>query len=823
LPPLPLPTLTRQVQIGSRTASDKAPSSREESKKRAENVARAEYEERLKRLDENSDTKARREATSMLGKSDLKLDKKSVYQPVSSFMLDELQGTEFALEATRQKARLFRDYGDRPDDLVERTGDDASSKGSKASDNLTLLAPYITPILQKVCGSSGKYEDCPLSQSVRDQMMDIDHAFLSVALDCRNIKWGSIVSMRQNLFAGILFTRAISPFLLHPDGKPALDEAGRERAPHKVFVKLSAGTNRTFNLHWKDFSRSFVEASSKKLPPDLQKRYDMRVAQDLGKLQRGKKERAYKSMPTSTLPQGEDLRGAMRREQEEHRKDLENRVVPGMDDPEQAAIAAYKKSHPTSFGQRRFEHRFDELVSDWLNSEQAGNEDLNAALRRLFDVAKQEWKERSPESGKTGKASSTSTTSDVRGSGDKGTALASPRSREAERSARNLKMEIDEERNRQLDEFTKHKERKADFRDKKFKAAFEQKMNRWVSRKTGGKYSLALKKKYEDTLIQHYKDQLAQDKLLPGIAWDSSLDQAISAWKAAPENRGQALNGLLMQTFVYELVAEQSLIARFKDHNIDDDDHDAKAKSSLLDTEIAAWKAIRENQGKRLNPSMLGALWNKTNRDQSARPKSRAEADIGGGASSSASGKAINWNESASYRAAPFMQLAENTREFRDAAFKTIFLDALVQHMQRHPETPVSDQAMERMFTSTQIVIFWNQRKGSGWPESVLNEFARLAYLHAIKNKNHIVPAKALLESWQAATKSALPVMVSSFLNDVVPGSALLPALKAELNKRLLADMLQWHADGAHGEVSQALESRHKAGTASLFQQEKQS
>ncbi|MET0962056.1 MAG: hypothetical protein ABWY05_04455 [Noviherbaspirillum sp.] len=241
-----------------------------------------------------------------IGRGNPKLNGVSAYQGVARHVNREMAKSRFIDIVDHARLAVLSRFGKNPDKLIAREGSTTAEAGEHTGVDLKRIAKYVSPILEFVCGSGQRFADCGLPAPVLALLKAIDRELVAQLLSRRKdqlqaqklwseglpgadlkprlqeLGWtekyyrtlvdegvysaAKIHAFRANMFAGLLFTRCVSPFIMFSTEELAQDSALRQAVPPRPLVKLSESANKLFKKNYAEFVDDFVRDSSKYLP-----------------------------------------------------------------------------------------------------------------------------------------------------------------------------------------------------------------------------------------------------------------------------------------------------------------------------------------------------------------------------------------------------------------------------------------------------------------------------------------------------------------------------------------------------------------------------
>jgi hypothetical protein len=529
-----------------------------------------------------------------IGRYDVKHQGKSVYTQVTrytnSMMITDSQFLDIIQKA--KKDFLSRYEGNL--DKLAPVGE--AEKGKSAPVDLDLVFPYVQPVFDFVCGEKRLVAACRLPPLVMALLRKIDHqlveALLSRRLDqarlgrllsatpsradideyCKRHDWSEkyfkklrtedmfsskdITDYRRNLFAGVLFTRCLTPFLLYSDEELKQDPKQRKAGARPELLKLSEATNKIFKNDYKEFVADFIDDSDRYLAEKIAEKLALitRSEMRIDELRNSKKARANASSRSSApaLPQGAAFRRAMAEEKESAaREAVASRSTSTENDKARrdAAIDVFKSKYPFDFGNDQFALEFNRRLRTWKrNAGEVKIKDIERQMRRIHrqvkdDLAEWEDEEMNRQPGLSGSARAAIMPE------QNPKAMKPPRTPEKEGSKAKQPVQkhaamikLDNAKAQALDTFASNDKHKAEFqRYPLLRQAMEEQAVGWVAKGTGGNFVLALQKIFEEQVTACFFQSQIDTNSAQGLS-AARLRTAVVAWKDRADNRGKLVH-----------------------------------------------------------------------------------------------------------------------------------------------------------------------------------------------------------------------------------------------------------------------------------------
>jgi hypothetical protein len=785
-----------------------------------------------------SATKTARDKAGMVGKENLHRNRKPVYAPVRQFLVAELKATDaFIAEVKKQGKLLERDYGTNPDALRATSGD-AKTEGQKNVVDRSLLDPYNKPIFRIVCGERFDYCDSGLSRRTKMLLEGIDAKLHGKLLEDKTLSLQDIEKIRANLFKAILFTRGISVFLLNPNDDGSDTE---NRVPPRLFQNWSSAANRSFNIDYKDFARSFVSHGNTQLPEEAKKLYDAKQGvvrekrtRELG--EKGKRSKNLRTRSQLSLLHGKDLQLALELGRQ---RELSSQRSGEPDDATQETIAYYRALYagtknwsPRQVAQ--FEAFYDERVAAW-KADKGSDDDIEAlerelkAIFRAFKQSLAKGESDAQSSSTTSIASTASTTSSTSTTSTASTASTrsatgsqltdasstaaplSPRERYGIANATKRERERSVAFGKALKEFLGEPECAGDFADEDFRQDFEKAAWNAFDPEWGAReLSTRLREIFEDAVLAHFKRSVVTFTH-SGAVQEShpkfrQLDAWVTAWKAQHVKR-KLLSGEVLSSIWMRIERDVVQLTTFK-AMLSETDKAAIARFTSFDAAYGLWRSTPANLGKPLTDAVMQTLW------QKASPqKSDPRTESGGTApqsplSEEAMKKAAQERARSRMREQlkAFIEDAGNP-DFARAGFERAFLDAAIDRQRQSGMSALQPDKLKLLYTETQIQRFWTGKQADGWPDAARDHLSRLLHAQCRGGGNHVAREAELGKSWQQAMLQAQGAMLDAFLQNRTSWKAMTPEAQPVFRQAMADVIVNWIRGGAPGTVEKLFNS----------------
>ncbi|MDB5757673.1 MAG: hypothetical protein JWM30_962, partial [Burkholderia sp.] len=533
-----------------------------------------------------------------IGRLSPKLAGVSVYSRLASHVNGELAKSEFVGQVNKCKQAVMEKFGRNPDKLTVVEGAASDAGGSHTGVDLERIGKYLAPVFDFVCGPHQQFADSSLPSGVTSLFKAVDRELVAALLarreqqlsaqklwsaslspenladKLRALGWtdarfkklvnegvfsaAKIHAFRVNMFTGLLFTRCISPFILYSADELQQESSKRTANPAKPLVNLSEGANKLFRKNHAAFVEDFINTSNGVLPENSAAALvTISAGEDrFSRVKTSKKApsgsgKAYARSPghhsAPVMPQGGDFKKLM--DDEKKAVDAET-LAPAPArapvDPKvrrDAAIDIFKSSHAADFSDEDFAIAFSLALRQWKRDNREPDiAGVPAAMKALHlqvrkTLAEREKLERDgppvqspPRKAKTGSSQPSSNPTSASSS------MTTPSSSPPLSPGKRL---LDEERLALLNNFLKvHKRRASLERYPDLRRRVEAKVIAWVEQQSGGSFGLALKKIFEQELVQcfYQSGRIISDAPSKSL---KDLKEAVRSWKDL--NRGEIL------------------------------------------------------------------------------------------------------------------------------------------------------------------------------------------------------------------------------------------------------------------------------------------
>jgi hypothetical protein len=533
-----------------------------------------------------------------IGRLSPKLDGVSVYSRLGTHVNGELAKSGFVGCVNKCKQAVMERFGKNPDKLTVVEGIATDAGGAHTGVDLERIGKYLAPVFDFVCGPHQNFADSSLPTGVTSLFKAVDRELLATLLARREqqltaqklwsaslppkdladkleaLGWtdgqfkklvnegvftaAKIHAFRVNMFSGLLFTRCISPFILYSPEELQQESSKRTANPAKPLVKLSEGANKLFKKNHAAFVEDFIRISNSVLPEKSAAALaTISSGEDRFSKVKGSKKspsgsgKAYARSPgrhsAPVLPQGGDFKKLMNEEKKAvDAETLAPAPARAPVDPKvrrDAAIDKFKSSHAADFGDEDFAIAFSLALRQWKRDNREPDiAGVPAAMKGLHLQVKKTLAEREklerdgppvqspPRKAKTG--SSQTSSNPAIASSSMTTSSSSPPLSPGKRL-------LDEERLALLNKFLKVDKRRASLeRYPDLRSRVEAKAVAWVEHQSGGSFGLALKKIFEQELVQcfYQSGRIISDAPSNSL---KDLKEAVRSWKDL--NRGEIL------------------------------------------------------------------------------------------------------------------------------------------------------------------------------------------------------------------------------------------------------------------------------------------
>ena len=527
-----------------------------------------------------------------IGRLSPKLDGVSVYSQFAAYVNKELAKSPFVVPVGKCRQAVMEKYGKNPDKLTVVEGSLADAEGEHTSVDLKLIAKHLVPVFDFIFGADQHVADCKLPANVMSLFKAVDRELVATLLERRQQQlaaaklWSAVLppeeladqlkergwtdshfrklvnegvftaakihTFRLNMFSGLLFTRCISPFILYSAEELQQASGMRIANPAKPLVKLSEGANKLFKKNHAAFVEDFIKMSNGVLPEDSALALaTISSGEDrFSKVKKSKKspsgsDKKYARSPgrhsAPVMPQGGEFKKLM----EEERKAVDAEKLAPVPAPARvpvdpkvrrdAAIDKFKSSHAADFGDEDFAMAFNLALRQWKRDNREPDiAAVPAAMKALYlqvkkTLAEPEKLERNgppvqspPRKVKTSSSQASPNSASASSSTitSSSTPILSP--------GRRL---LDEERLALLNTYLKKPERRPSLeRYPDLRNRVEAKVVAWVEQQSGGSFGLALKKIFEQELVQCFYQS---GRIISDVPRSSlkDLKEAVHAWK----------------------------------------------------------------------------------------------------------------------------------------------------------------------------------------------------------------------------------------------------------------------------------------------------
>ena len=528
-----------------------------------------------------------------IGRGSPKLHGVSVYLQVSRHVNKEMANSDFIGIVEKARERVMARFGKQPDKLIVKEGSVTNAAGEHTSVDLKRIAKHLAPVFQFVCGSGQRIADCRLPPRVLSLLKAIDRELVAQLLSRRKEQldaqklWSAALpaedqkeklqeygwsdsqfkklvnegvwnaakmhTFRVNMFAGLLFTRCVSPFILYTIAELGQDSSKRIANPPKPLVKLSEGANKLFKKNHGEFVEDFVTDSTRYLPEHSAEalatisRSDERISSvKQSKKSPSGSSKSYARSPgrhsAPVLPQGAEFRKVM--EQEKKAVDAEAPQSARPLEPvdykarRDAAIDKFKSGHASDFADEDFAIAFNITLRKWRREAGEVNvREIAPAMLLLHERVKKELARRhQPElDGPPVQSPAAKMQGSAREKSSSSTTSTSSTTPQAEFKLDRIKAET-------LRKFVEKRERRNSFqRYPALLQKMEQSAVAWAQQDTGSNFVLALKKIFEEELQKCFYQTY---RILGGPGQLKRRDQSmrVNAWKEQAENVGKPVH-----------------------------------------------------------------------------------------------------------------------------------------------------------------------------------------------------------------------------------------------------------------------------------------
>lgn len=768
----------------------------------------------------------------MIGKENLHRNGKPVYAPVRQFLMAEFKSSAaFLAEVKKQGALLEEAHGKNPDALRVASGNE-SSGGKAAKVDQALLDPYNKPIFRIVCGERFDYGDCSLGPRAKRLLETIDAKLHAKLLEDKSLSLRDTEKIRANLFKGILFTRGISVFLLNPNGD---EDADAPKTPPRVFQNWSAAANRSFNLDYKEFAKSFVRYGNAHLPEAAQKAYKAKQqelrAERTRQLKEGKRSANPRARSQPLLPQGEDFKRAMKAEARRHREEQASGRDGDGDHAIDETIASYRELYAknwTGAQARQFKSFFDARIASWKTSQDSSDvEALEKELKAILRAYKAELK-KTASSSSTASSSTTSSTANASDTGS-GEVPLSPRT--GKREQHGLAETAKRQRQRQeafakaLKAFLADPDCAMDFADDAFAKEFE--AAAWKAfdpERSRQDIPAQLRQVFEEGLLAHFKRGVVAATESDAVAGSHprfrQLDAMVAAWKGQAGG-SKLLSGAVLSGIWMRMDRDAMELMKFKTA-LSETDKAAIARFAALDAAHAKWRMTPDNLGKPLTDAVLKRLW-----AEGSPKKSDAQTEPRGASPQSLRSEE-EMKRDAHKRARvrmheqlkSFIEDPANV-DFARERFMHAFLDNAIERQGQLGMSALQPEKLKALYTATQVQRFWESRRDAGWSDAARDELTRRVYARCAERRSHVASEEDLRTCWRYAMAIAFGKMLDDFLRDKASWKAMAPDAQAAFRQEMAEFIGNWIKGGAPGSVPELFLSTYQDRLIDRFVEEK--